>query len=201
MKSTDLLVQEHKIILRALDVLNHMAARIDNEQPVEAQDVETLLRFLRAFADDHHQAKEESALFPELMRTSAASQPGLRQMIFEHDQERSLVEALENSLRTKQGKDFVHFANRLIGLIRTHIHKEDNILFDIVDHALSPQQDEQIAAELQKFPLDSALMTDLRRLEWTYLRRAAGIDKLSGSGRYDTLISVNSPEHAGKSKD
>src|SRR2546422_5690958 len=71
MKCTDLLIQEHKIILRAMDVLDHMATRVENSQPVAPEDVETLLRFLRGFADDHHQAQEESALFPELMRTSA----------------------------------------------------------------------------------------------------------------------------------
>ena len=71
MKCTDLLIQEHKIILRALDVLDHMATRVENSQLVAFEDVETLLRFLRGFADDHHQAQEESALFPELMRTSA----------------------------------------------------------------------------------------------------------------------------------
>jgi len=75
-----------------------MAGRVERDQPVEADeadDIETILRFLRVFADDHHQAKEESALFPELRRTSAGNQGPLRQMTFEHDQERSLVEGLE----------------------------------------------------------------------------------------------------------
>src|SRR5207253_7685933 len=72
MKCTDLLTKEHKVILRALDILDHMAARIAENQPVPVADVETIPRFLRAFADNQHQAKEESALFPELLRTSAA---------------------------------------------------------------------------------------------------------------------------------
>ena len=173
MKCTDLLIQEHKIILRALDVLNHMAARIESDQPVEAEDVETILHFLRAFADNHHQAKEESALFPELMRTSAANQGPLRQMIHEHDQERSLVEGLEDALRTKKGMEFVHFANRLTLLIRTHIRKEDNILFDIAERSLSAEQDERVTTELNKFQVDLGFLADLRRLEWTYLRRVA----------------------------
>ena len=173
MKCTDLLTKEHKVILRALDILDHMAARIAENQPVPVADVETILRFLRAFADNQHQAKEESALFPELLRTSAANEPPLRQMVFEHDQERSLVEGLEDSLRTKQGKEFVHFANRLTGLIRTHIHKEDHILFPIAERCLSPEQDERVTAELNKFEVDAPFLADLRRLEWTYLRRVA----------------------------
>src|SRR5437016_11097245 len=171
MKCTELLIQEHKIILRALDIIDHMAARIEHDQPVEAADVETILRFLRAFADNHHQAKEESALFPELMRTSAANEGPLRQMVFEHDQERSLVEGLEDSLHTKKGMDFVHFANRLTELIRTHIRKEDNILFEIADRSLSAEQDERVTTELKNFQIDLDFLADLRRLEWTYLRR------------------------------
>src|SRR5438445_5565563 len=105
MKCTDLLIQEHKIILRAMDVLDHMATRVENSQPVAPEDVETLLRFLRGFADDHHQAQEESALFPELMRTSAWHEGPLRHMVFEHDQERSLVDGIEDALRTKKGSE------------------------------------------------------------------------------------------------
>ena len=173
MKCTDLLTQEHKTILRALDILDHMAARIEEDQPLAVEDVETILRFLRAFADNQHQAKEESALFPELLRTSAANDAPLRQMIFEHDQERSLVEGLEDSLRTKRGMEFVHFANRLTGLIRTHIRKEDNILFPMAERCLSAEQDERVTTELNKFEVDVAFLADLRRLEWTYLRRVA----------------------------
>ena len=173
MKCTDLLTKEHKVILRALDILDHMAARIAENQPVPVADVETIPRFLRAFADNQHQAKEESALFPELLRTSAANDAPLRQMIFEHDQERSLVEGLEDSLRTKRGMEFVHFANRLTGLIRTHIRKEDNILFPMAERCLSPEQDERVTTELNKFEVDVAFLADLRRLEWTYLRSVA----------------------------
>ena len=162
MKCTDLLIQEHKIILRALDVLDHMATRVENSQPVAPEDVETLLRFLRDFADDHHQAQEESALFPELRRTAAAHEQPVRHMLFEHEQERSLVEAIEDSVLTKKGMEFVLFANRLTSLPRNHIFKEDNILFEIVQRSLSPEQDEKVAAELNKFQINVELLADLR---------------------------------------
>src|SRR5437773_12153584 len=113
MKCTDLLIQEHKIILRAMDVLDHMATRVENSQPVAPEDVATLLRLLRGFADDHHHAQEESALFPELMQTSAWHEGPLRHMVFEHDHERSVVVGPADALRTAQGWDFVDFASRL----------------------------------------------------------------------------------------
>jgi len=173
MKCTELLIQDHKVILRCLHVLEQMAALVEKgEQPAEA-DVAALLRFLRAFADEHHQMKEESALFPELRSASVAQDRPLQQMLFEHDQERSLVEGLEDSLYAKKGAEFVLFANRLTDLIRNHIYKEDNILFDIVDRALSPEQDAKVVAEFNKFQIKPSFLADLRRLEWKYLRKAA----------------------------
>lgn len=171
MNCIDHLMADHKVILRALDVLDHMAGRVQNGKPVESEDVQKLLRFLRAFADSYHQSKEECALFPELMRTSAANQGPLRQMIFEHDQERSLVEGLEDALYTKHGMDFVYFANRLTELIRTHIFKEDTALFEIARICLSAEQDQRVTEELNRFKTDLSLLDDLRSLEWRYVRR------------------------------
>ena len=173
MKCTDILTEEHKIILRALDILDNMAARTEKGEVVEPLHVETLLRFLRTFADDHHQVKEESALFPELLRTSVVDYARLRQIRFEHDQERSLVGGLEDALHTKKGLDFVHFASWLAMLLRSHIHKEDNGLFEIAQRAFSTEQDEHVTAQLKKFQVDRQVIADLEDLEEKYLRAAA----------------------------
>jgi hemerythrin-like domain-containing protein len=173
MKCTELLLQDHKLILRALDVLEQMAKRVERHEPLEHDDVEVVLQFLRVFGDDFHQAREESALFPELLRDVHAQEPSLRQMLFEHDQERSLVEGLEDALYTKNGKQFTQFAIRLVELLRNHVHKEDSVLFGIVDRLLSAQQDAQIVKEFEKFHLDPVLVRQLEQLERKYIRKAA----------------------------
>lgn len=179
MRCTNLLMRDHKFILRGLDILDDMAGRIEADKPVKAEDVTLLLRFFKVFGDDHHQTKEESALFPVLLSACATERPALRQMLFEHDQDRSLLEGLEDALKTKKGMDFVHYAGRLSSLLRTHIYKEDRILFDIVEKSLSEEQDDKIVAEFQKFEeclepeIAAGLLDELRRLEWTYLGRAA----------------------------
>ena len=168
MKCTDLLIREHRTIQRALAVLEEMANRVNAGQEVAPEHVESILRFLKIFADDHHQAKEESALFPELMRAPCAQEHAFRQMLFEHDQERSLVEALEDALYTKHRDEFVFFANRFVTLIRNHIHKEDDILFQHVDRCLSPEQDTRVVAEFERYQLKPEVMADLQRLESIY---------------------------------
>jgi hemerythrin-like domain-containing protein len=177
MKCTDLLMQDHKIILRSLDVLQAMAIQVENGGRITSEDLETLLRFLRRFGDEHHHIKEESALFPELMRNAQAERGPLRHLLFEHDQERSLVGGLEEAIRTKKNAELVLFASRLAAGIRNHIRKEDSILFPIIDVLLSKNQDENIANEFDKFRIDIGLLGDLHRLEWTYLRKTADVQQ------------------------
>ena len=172
MKCTDDLMQDHKIILRSLNVLQCLANE-ERREPIDVNDVETLVRFLKTFADEHHHLKEESALFPEVMRKGQAQGGPLRHLLFEHDQERSLVEGLEEALHTKKAVDFAVFANRLTSRIRNHIEKEDSILFPILGALISRDQDEKIVAQFEKFQLDPRLLDDLCRLESKYLGRTA----------------------------
>jgi hemerythrin-like domain-containing protein len=177
MKCTDLLTQDHKFILRSLDVLDVIVDKVEKSEQVDTTDIESLLHFLRVFGDDHHQTKEESALFPMLMLTEKGQHGPVNHMQFEHDQERSLVGGIAEALKTKKGSDFVHFANQLCALLRNHIYKEEHILFEIVDASLSPEQDEQVAGEFQKSDLAARnrqeLLDSLRRLESNYMGKTA----------------------------
>ena len=143
----------------------------ENGERIDQDDAATLLRFLRMFADEHHHLKEEGVLFPEVMRTSEAQGGPLRHLLFEHSQERSLVEGLEDALHIGKSSDFVLFANRLTDRVRNHIQKEDGILFPIIEVLMSSQLDEKVSSEFEKFQLDPGLLDDLRRLEAEYLRK------------------------------
>jgi hemerythrin-like domain-containing protein len=180
MKSTKVLMDEHKLILRALNVLEQMAVNVEHGKQPDGQDVEDILRFLRLFADDHHQVKEEAVLFPAMLKSGDRnSLARLQWMTFEHNQERSLVEGLEDALRTNKGADFVYFAERLNHILRTHIHKEDHILFEFADDALSADEDERVANELVKFDAGfdqkvlKPLLERICSLERKYLGKAA----------------------------
>ena len=177
MKCTELLEKDHQVILRALDVLEQMAEEVKRGKIVDFRDVESIVRFLREFEDEHHQTKEESALFPLLLNRPGPEQAKLRQMLFEHDQERSLVDGLEDSLKTKQGSDFVHFATRLAALLRSHIYKEELSLFGLIEITLSSEQDGSVVADFSRFDerLENGpgadLLNTLVALETRYLRK------------------------------
>jgi len=177
MKSTNFLSQEHKVILRALDVLDGVSASIERSGVVNEKDVDKILDFLRWFADAHHQAKEESILFPAMKTAAAAHNRPIAHMLVEHEQERLTIENVEKDLRLAKLSEFVVDANRLSSNLRNHIYKEDRILFEAVDAVLSPQADAEVFegltgfdTEFDKRILDEKLK-DLRLMEQVYLRK------------------------------
>ena len=177
MKSTNFLTQEHKLILRALDVLDGISASIERSGAVNEKDVDKVLDFLRWFADAHHQAKEESILFPAMKTAAAAQNRPIAHMLVEHDQERLTIENLEKDLRLAKLSEFVADANRLSSNLRNHIYKEDRILFEAADAVLSPQADAEVFEGLKGFEtaLDERILEeklrDLRLMEQVYLRK------------------------------
>jgi hemerythrin-like domain-containing protein len=180
MKATDVLMAEHKQILRALNVLEQMGAWVEDGREVDTADLDDILRILRLFADNHHQGKEELVLFPAMLRLSEGRQrEAAAHMIFEHDQERSLVKGIEDALRTRRGEEFVAHVNWLVHILRTHIYKEDHILFAVADELFTGDEDTRIADRLNEFNsawkerVLSGLMDRLHALEWKYLRKAA----------------------------
>jgi hemerythrin-like domain-containing protein len=179
MKSTKFLMQEHKLILRALDVLENIALFAEKNGAVDDADVGTVMDFLRWFADAHHQAKEEAILFPALRHAAAAQDRPVQHMMLEHEQDRALIEKIETAVRLAKIPDFVSCVERLSSTLRNHIYKEDQILFEMTCEALDAAVDNDVVARLERFetPVDKETLTaklaELRALEWKYVRRAS----------------------------
>jgi hemerythrin-like domain-containing protein len=179
MKSTKFLMQEHKVILRALDVLDSMATSAATEGAVDEGDVGKILNFLRWFADAHHQAKEETILFPALRHAAVAQSRSVEHMMLEHEQERSLIEKIETAIRMARIREFLSCVEKLSSTLRNHIYKEDQILFEVTREALNTDADDDVAARLDRFEtavdkeILAAKLAELRSLEWKYMRRAS----------------------------
>ncbi len=187
MKSTRYLMKEHKLILRALEVLDAIVVRVEENAGVDPTDVDAILNFLRWFGDAHHQEKEEKVLFPALKDAAAGEQTRpLQHMILEHNQERSLIEHMEKAARLRKSAEFTQCAGRLAAAMRNHIYKEDEILFESACSILSRADDEKVLQQLEAFETIAdqttlqAMLQDLRRMEWTYLRKT-GLPKKSDS--------------------
>ena len=176
MKSIDTLMSEHKRILSVMGILSGMTAAMKRNEPVGKDDIGQVFNFLHIFADDLHHTKEESILFPALLHAGILNSGGpVSALLFEHNQGRSLLLALEEAINRGRNEDFVDYANIHVGLQRHHIYKEDYILFPMACDLLTPEDDQEILSEFgeadRKIGEDTLKLFDtmIRPLELRYL--------------------------------
>jgi hemerythrin-like domain-containing protein len=175
----EILTAEHKTMLRMADVLDSMSTRASNEGTYNQEDVEAILHILRVFGDNCHQAKEEGALFPVFAALCNPSEyAAVRHMLFEHEQDRSLIEGMEDAVNRSNAAQFAEYAQRLATILRNHIYKEDTILFEEIDGALSKDDDARVILDFERFDREfqkdqQEMMHRIRVLEWKYMRKSA----------------------------
>lgn len=106
--------------------------------------IEKCVSFIRLFADACHHGKEEDLLFPVLVEQGMPSEQGpIAVMLHEHRLGRLHVAAMAGALKEARQGDvsarsrLVRAGSEYIDLIRHHILKEDNVLFDIADDIVS----------------------------------------------------------------
>jgi hemerythrin-like domain-containing protein len=125
---TDVLRDEHRVILRALELVERAIAPAD--EPVADRWWTDLVAWLRAFADENHHAKEERSLFPALVKAGVPVEGGpVGVMLEEHAQGRALVAAMAG----ERGAARAAAARQYIALLRAHIDKENDVLFPLAD--------------------------------------------------------------------
>lgn len=139
MRATQLLMEEHEIILRGLGVLEAVARRGGPPPPA-------LLDFLTGFADAHHHGKEEQILFPAMAEAGFPPDAGpVGVMLHEHEQGRALLAAL------KDPEQFVSAALAYSALLRAHIEKENSVLFQMADQAIPREDQRRVDAAFDEF--------------------------------------------------
>jgi hemerythrin-like domain-containing protein len=162
MRATQLLMEEHEIILRGLRVLEALAAKAARGDRVPAQAVDALLAFLTEFADAHHHGKEEKILFPALEEAGFPPDDGpVGVMVQEHVQGRELISALCAAAPQAAGDAaararFADTARAYTALLSAHIDKENHVLFPMADQAIGGEDRRRVEEEFDAFERASA---------------------------------------------
>jgi hemerythrin-like domain-containing protein len=137
---TDVLRDEHAIILRGLDVLE--AAARQNEDTLPEAWWADILSWFRAFADHNHHGKEEGALFPAMVKAGAPAEGGpIDVMLEEHVEGRALLQAMAGSEPAGRARA----ARRYAQLLRDHIDKEHEVVFPLAEAVLDAEAFDWIA--------------------------------------------------------
>jgi hemerythrin-like domain-containing protein len=142
---TDVLRDEHRVILRALDVVERAIARAAGGAAVPDGWWADAVAWLRGFADANHHAKEEQSLFPALLKAGVPSEGGpVAVMLEEHAQGRALLAAIAaaGAASTAAARDYV-------ALLRAHIDKENGVLFPLADALIDGTLMETVRREFE----------------------------------------------------
>ena len=163
MDAINLMMDEHKYILRGLRVFRRLSVEILNNNTVDFVAFEKMLSFVRNFADKHHHNKEEIILFKK-METQIANHMAkgpLSGMYIEHDLGRQHMRLLEEALlRVKDGDldsrvDIIANAVAYSDLLARHIEKEDKVIYSFARRALSQLDIEDINISCEKLEAEA----------------------------------------------
>ncbi len=139
--ATDILRDEHQVILRALLTLESAAEQLGAGGALPEGRWTDMIAWLRAFADRNHHAKEEKVLFPAMIRAGVPAEGGpIAVMLEEHAEGRALLA----TMYTGEPADQAVAARRYIRLLRDHIDKENGVLFPLADAVLDAHDQAEV---------------------------------------------------------
>lgn len=95
-----------------------------------------------AFNDDmaHHFRMEEEVLFPALASAGGPSGP-VQVMLMEHVQIRDLLGQMAAAVKQKDAQEYSGLSETLLMVMQQHNHKEENILYPIMDQILARERE------------------------------------------------------------
>jgi len=174
MKATEKLSKEHQAILTLIGILARLADRLEAGAPVDPNDIERTVDFIRVFAQKSHRTKEEDFLFPALERTVLDHDHGpIAMMLAEHAASRTSAEAMARAvpgIRTGDehaAASFVVAARRYGDVLAVHMAKEDQILYPLANARLTAEDQaalEKSFAEVEESAVGGGRREEYRRL-------------------------------------
>ena len=158
MKPIEDLKAEHEGILLMLDILERMSERIVAGKSVPIDHLKQVLDFLQVFADKCHHGKEERLLFLAMEAAGVPKENGpLAVMLSEHGRGRLFIAEMKNLVISyEKGESgallvFTTPALQYVNLLRTHIWKENNVLFPMAEKAVPADKLKLIGEQFERF--------------------------------------------------
>ncbi|HHX64400.1 MAG TPA: hemerythrin [Chloroflexi bacterium] len=186
MQATHDLIEEHEAIKVMLRVLDRVASRLENGEPVSMEHLEGMIDFIQGFTDRCHHAKEEDLLFVAMEQAGIPRDGGpIGVMLAEHKIGRDTVRSMAEAVRAYAagdegaGRRFTDHARQYVTLLTQHIEKEDSVLYPLADQHLTAEQQaalvegfDRIEHEVVGHGKHEAYHHLLEELEQTYLQTA-----------------------------
>ncbi len=157
MEATETLKHEHQVILLVLQAVEREVQGMRESNRVEAERVAKMVDFAQSFADRCHHAKEENLLFAKMEERGMSAETGpIAEMLAEHAAGRRLVRAVADALPRAVGGQPGAVAvvrdslSAYTQLLRSHIEKEDNILYPMAERLLTPEDQRALVEAFER---------------------------------------------------
>jgi len=157
MKSIQILMDEHRVIEQVIGCVEKMAAIADATGRLDAGHARQAIEFIRHFADHCHHAKEEDQLFALLYEKGFSAQQGpVAVMLDEHETGRYHVKGMAEAVDAYESGDkcaaqsFATHGRAYGELLKSHIVKEDFILYPMAQEACDAADEQRLLAEFEK---------------------------------------------------
>jgi len=170
MGPTTILRHEHELVCRALAGADALAEEARASGTVRDEPVREFIEFARYFTDGCHHAKEERLLFPRLRERGAEASAPVAAMLQEHEGGRERVRRLEAALDAAAGGDqdavsgVAENLSAYAGLLRSHIAKENNVLFPLADRLLDDGDQRELAEAFERVEAEETGLDEHARL-------------------------------------
>jgi hemerythrin-like domain-containing protein len=166
-----ILMQEHRMIELGLDALCGFGSAAASGDEIDRADLPKLVEFFREYADAKHHAKEEDILFQTMVANGFPSQGGpIAVMLHEHTIGRGLVGELAElsaagAWTDEQRADVARAADEFADMLRSHIQREDEILYVMARQHLPAAAMTEVTERTDAVELDYAGRGETARLE------------------------------------
>ena len=178
---TQILRNEHDIILKALKVMEGYCEQIRQGTKVAPETLESLVEFFRLYADKCHHGKEEDLLFPAMEARGIPRDGGpIGCMLHEHEANRALTRAMVQAIAEYRNgsaaglQAWADAAEQYSEGLHEHIYKENNILFNMADRAFRPEDEPIMMSKFNQVDDEKIGRGEIARLE-------AIVDKVAGA--------------------
>lgn len=159
MQSRGPLMIEHRLIERMITLIKQKLNRIETTSQVDPLFIDTVVDFIRIYADRTHHGKEEDILFRELSNKQMLDQDMqiMDELVDEHVLGRKTAkELVEANAQYRMGEKsalavIVSKLKKLVDFYPKHIEKEDKIFFPAYMKYLSDEEDQLMLKEFYEF--------------------------------------------------
>jgi len=156
MKPRGPLMIEHRLIEKMLAIINDRIMAIEKSQTVDPVLIDTIVDFIKTYADRTHHGKEEDILFRDLegKNMSESDTKIMKELVEEHQQGRKLVAdlvAAKESYLAGNKESLTAMIKELKALTAfypAHIKKEDDMFFPSTEKYFT---NEELNAMLEEF--------------------------------------------------